>query len=176
MKTTWQRAEFLFTLLIVLVVGSALWTSLSWSRRAGMFPWIVIGLTLPILLWQLLDDARGKTAPPSEAMPLGEDGSSEAHAVVSADKAKRGLIIVGWILVFLALIFAFGFAIGGSVAAILCLRFGYHERWRTCIIYAVVMYLMLEVVFRQTLTIPFPVGALFEALDIVPQVDLGIRI
>ena len=169
MKTTWQRSELLFCLFIVVVLSAALWVSLGWSQRAGLFPWIVLVPTIALALWQLVDDARGKTTPPTTV--LGDQGeATELDAdLTPSEMARRGAGVVGWILGFFALIWLLGFAIGGAIASVLYLRLGAHERWHLSLIYGVITYLLLEIIFRQMLSIPFTVGAVFEWLNLDPH-------
>ncbi|MBI4493091.1 MAG: tripartite tricarboxylate transporter TctB family protein [Chloroflexi bacterium] len=174
MRTAWQRGEALFCLLVVATVGAALWASLGWGQRAGLFPWIALGVTLPLALWQLVDDLRGKTLPPAAPqLPQGDSPSEAAEAAAQA--TRRGASVVGWVLGYLGAVWLLGFAIGGGIATVFYLRLGFGERWRTTLIYGLATYLALEVVFRQVLLIPFPVGTVFEWLDLDPRLNLGIH-
>jgi Tripartite tricarboxylate transporter TctB family len=169
MRTTWQRAELLFCAFLVVVLAGALWISLGWSQRAGLFPWVVLVPTLTLAVWQLVDDARGKTAPP--ATVVGDEGETEeldAEAVAAA-MGRRGGAVVAWILGFLGAIVLLGFAIGGGIGSALYLRFMARERWRVAIAYGIVTYLLLELLFRGLIGIPFPVGMLFEWLSLDPS-------
>ncbi len=166
MRTTWQRAELLFCAFIVAVLAGALWVSLGWSQRAGLFPWVVLVPTLLLAVWQLVDDARGKTAPP--ATVVGDEGEAEAldTAALSATMGRRGAAVVAWILGFFAAIVLVGFAIGGGIGSLLYLRLMAGERWRVAIAYGLATALLLEVVFRGLIGIPFPAGVVFEWLNL----------
>ena len=168
MRTPWQRAETLFCLLIVVVLAGALYISLGWSQRAGLFPWVVLVPTLALALWQLVEDLRGRTAPPTTA--VGDQGEATALEadVTAGETARRGAIVVGWILGFFAAIMLLGFGIGGGITSALYLRLAARERWRTSLIYGVVAYALLEVVFRRALAIPFPPGLVFDWLNLDP--------
>lgn len=169
MGTTWQRAEVLFCALLVVVLGGALWVSLGWSQRAGLFPWVVLVPTLALAVWQLVDDMRGKTAPP--AVVVGDEGESEEldREVVAAAIGRRGAAVVGWILGFFAAIVLLGFAIGGAIGSVLYLRLMARERWRVAVGYGIATYLLLELLFRGLIGIPFPVGIVFDWLDLDPS-------
>ena len=164
MRTTWQRSEALFTFCIVVILAVAFLNSRGWSQRAGLFPWIVLAPTLLLAVWQLVDDGRGKTTPPT--VVIGDEGEATEldQAMTSGETARRGGVLVGWILGFLGAIWVLGWAIGGGLASAVYLRVAWHERWRVAIIYGVVTYLFVEVLFRELLNIPFDEGALFEAL------------
>ena len=169
MRTTWQRAELLFCAFLVVILAGALWISLGWSQRAGLFPWVVLVPTLTLAVWQLVDDARGKTAPP--ATVVGDEGETEeldAEAVAAA-MGRRGGAVVAWILGFLGAIVLLGFAIGGGIGSALYLRLMAGERWRVAIAYGIATYLLLELLFRGLIGIPFPVGMLFEWLSLDPS-------
>ncbi len=166
MRPTWQRSEALFTLFIIVVVALALYTSRGWSQRAGLFPWIVLTPTLLLALWQLVDDVRGKTSPPT--VVIGDEGeATELDAdLTSRDTARRGGILVAWIIGFFAIIWALGWGVGGGLASAAYLRLAWRESWRVSIIYGVVTFLFIEILFRELLNIPFDEGALLEALGI----------
>lgn len=169
MRTTWQRAELIFCAGLVAVLGGALWVSLGWSQRAGLFPWVVLVPTLALAAWQLVDDARGKTPPP--ATVVGDEGESEELDVetVTAVMGRRGAAVVGWILGFFGAIVLLGFAIGGGIGSLLYLRLMAGERWRVAVVYGMATALLLEVLFRGLIGIPFPAGALFEWLNLDPS-------
>jgi hypothetical protein len=44
------------------------------------------------------------------------------------------------------------------------------------VVYLALVFLMLEIIFRQVLSLPFPNGAVFQAFDFDPRFDLGIRL
>jgi hypothetical protein len=62
-----------------------------------------------------------------------------------------------------------GFAIGGGVGSLLYLRLMARERWSVAVAYGIATALLLEVLFRGLIGIPFPVGALFEWLNLDPS-------
>jgi uncharacterized membrane protein YoaK (UPF0700 family) len=164
MKMTWQRSEVLFTLCMVVILAAALLASRGWSQRAGLFPWVVLVPTLLLAVWQLIDDVRGKTTPPT--LVIGDEGEATEldQALTSEETARRGGVLVAWILGFLGIIWVLGWAIGGGLASAAYLRIAWHERWRVAIIYGVVTYLFVEILFRELLNIPFDEGMLFETL------------
>jgi hypothetical protein len=170
MRTPWQRAETIFCFLVLVAVAIALYSSLRWSQRAGLFPWIVLWPTLALLLWQLFDDVRGKTAPPTTVVgDQGEAAELDIAELTSAEMTRRGLIVVAWILGFFAAIWALGWSIGGAIVTAAYLRVGGRESWPVSIIYAVVVFLAVEILFRNLLNIPFEAGVLFEAVGLDPR-------
>jgi hypothetical protein len=166
MRTTWQRDELLFCFFLLVVLAGALAVSLGWSQRAGLFPWIVLVPTLALALWQLVDDARGKTTPPTTV--VGDQGEAEAldAAVTAGELTRRGGLVVAWILGFFAAIVLLGFAVGGALLSALYLRFGARERWQISVGYGLATLVVLQVVFQRMLMIPFPVGLVFEWLGL----------
>jgi hypothetical protein len=166
MRTAWQRAELLFCLFVVGVLALALWTSLGWSQRAGLFPWVVLIPTLALALWQLVDDLRGKTAPPATAVGEAGEAAPLAQELPAGEMARRGAGVAGWILGFFAAIWLLGFPLGGGLASAAYLRFAARERWPVCLGYGLGAYVVLELFFRQLLAIPFADGALFEWLGL----------
>lgn len=166
MRTTWQRSELLFCFFLLVVLAGALWVSLGWSQRAGLFPWIALVPTLALTIWQLVDDARGKTTPPTTV--VGDEGDeTELEAELPPGvMARRGAQTVGWIGAFFLAMVLLGFAIGGGLLSALYVRFAAHERWRVSIVYGVVAYLLLEVLFHRLLSIPLPDGLVLDWLGI----------
>ena len=164
MRTTWQRAELAFCLFILVVLAGALAVSLGWSQRAGLFPWVVLVPTLALAVWQLVDDARGKTTPPTTV--VGDEGEATALEVDLPPEvmARRGAVVVGWILGFFAVMVLVGFAAGGALTSAAYLRLAARERWRVSVGYGVATYVLLEVVFHRLLAIPLPMGLVLEWL------------
>ena len=57
--------HILLVVAIVVILAAAFLNSRGWSQRAGLFPWVVLAPTLLLAVWQLVDDVRGKTTPPT---------------------------------------------------------------------------------------------------------------
>jgi putative tricarboxylic transport membrane protein len=190
----WLHAERGFTLGVGLVLLGAVTLTAGLQQRAALFPWIVIWPTLGLVAWQFVDDLRGKTAPPVGPTPLagaplpameGAPGAGAAPLAgaplpvgeaAPAETTRRQLAFVAWVGALLLAIWLLGFAIGGAAATLLMLRFGLGERWRVSVIYALGVYLLLEVVFRLVLLVPLFPGALFDWLDLDAQLPLDLRL
>jgi hypothetical protein len=91
--------------------------------------------------------------------------ASSIHEVgVEGGTVRRGLVVAGWIVGFAAIIWLLGFAIGSALASLTYLRAAATERWRTAIIYAVLVYVCIAVGFDYALGITFPPGVIRSAL------------
>ena len=167
MKITWQRAELLFCFLLFALLAGALAIALGWNQRAGLFPWIVLVPTLALTLWQLVDDARGKTTRPAAVIgDQGEAAALEADLTAPA-MVRRQLLIAGWIVAFFLMIWLLGFTVGGTLATLAYLRFR-REGWRVSLVYSLLTFLLLDVVFRQLIRVPFEPGVIFDLLGVAP--------
>ena len=145
----------LFTLTIVVVLGAALWQSLDFGFRAGLFPWAigfpVIALALLLLVIQALGKEKlpaGCLAPPEPGIPAGV-------------ATRRTVGIMGWIAGYLAAIWLLGFAIGGTLVTFLSLKFGSRERWPITLALTAGAAAFVHFVFERALNVPFPPGQLF---------------
>lgn len=170
LPTRWQQAEAAFSAAVVATVGVVLAVSLSFDQRAGLFPWVVVTPTLALAAWQLVDDLRGKTRPPApEPRDLALAEPTEAEA---GSTRRRELALIGWILGLFAAVVLLGFPIGGALFTLIMLLVWARERTWICILYAVCVYLVLEVAFRQLLLIPFATGLVFEWVGFEPRINL----
>jgi tripartite tricarboxylate transporter TctB family protein len=100
---------------------------------------------------------------------FGAGSASEAEAAIPEDVARaRTLHMVGWVLAITLGIVLLGFELGAALLTFLFLHFASRERLRTSILIAVGTYLSFYILFDRLLFIPFPAGAVGDALGGVP--------
>ena len=150
----------LFTLTIVAVLGAAMWQSLDFGFRAGLFPWAIGFPMLALALLLLVIQALGK-----EKLPAGGPASPEPGTPAGV-AARRTAGIMGWIAGFLAAIWLLGFAIGGTLLTFLSLKVGSRERWPITLALTAGAAAFVYFVFERALNVPFPPGELFVWLGL----------
>ena len=118
-----------FSLLLVLVFAWALWVSLDFGVRAGLFPWAVCAPGLVLGLVQLARDLTGRRdAPPPHA-------EEAAEPDVPVEVARRRTVqICLWIVGFWIAIWLLGFSLATLCMTFLYLRVGAREGWLMCVI------------------------------------------
>lgn len=157
MKTALNR-HFLLALAAALAGLYAVYASLDWPLRAGLFP-RVIGI--PLVLLALAEMFLSATR---------EEKQREGHAVdfeLTADvdpvlARKRTLAILGSLFGFLVLILLVGFPIAVPLFVLLYLKIGGREGWVLTLVLAGASWLLMEALFNRLLHLPFPQGWLFS--------------
>jgi len=190
-----KQADLIFSLVLLAVVSWMVWEAGKWDLRARLFP-VAVGVpAIALALLQLgffvkpaLSRARApapeRSAPEAaqgttgvviaEAIDraFGAGSASEAEAAVDPGLARtRTLQMVGWVLGITIGIVVLGFELGAAVLTFLFLRFASHERLRTSLLIALATYLSFYVLFDRALFIPFPPGALADALGLEKPLD-----
>lgn len=190
-----KQADLVFTLVLLAVVSWMVWEAGKWDLRARLFPVAVgvpaIGLALLQLGFLLKPSlSRMRAAAPDRAAPdagqgstgvvmaeaieraFGPGSASEVEAAVPPEVARaRTLHMVGWVLAITVGIVVLGFELGAALLTFLFLRFASHERLRTSVLIALATYLSFYVLFDRALFIPFPPGALADAVGLEKPLD-----
>jgi TctA family transporter len=150
-----------FSLLLVLVFAGALWVSLDFGVRAGLFPWAVCAPGLVLGLVQLARDLAGRRdAPPPHA-------EEAAEPDVPAEVARRRTVqICLWIVGFWIAIWLLGFSLATLGMTFLYLRVGAREGWLMCVILTACATAFVYGLFERALGVPFPAGQLFTWLGL----------
>jgi hypothetical protein len=148
-----------FTLLLLAVISWTTWEARGWDARSKLFPWAAGIPLLVLLLMQVVKQVRvvaTATAPGSN--PGAESGDS--------GRARRRILqIVGWILGFAAMIWAVGFAIGGTLTSLLYLKTAARERWPISLAITAGIGLFFWLLINR-LYVPFPRGFFVDLLPI----------
>jgi putative tricarboxylic transport membrane protein len=142
-----------FSLGLVILFAAALWESLRFDARAGLFPWTI---TTASLLLAIAHFARELTAP-----RRGEGADDrEPSSTPPREVGRRTLAICGWILGMYAAIWLLGFSLATLVTTCLYLRAA-RERWPVCIALSLAAFAFVYGLFETGLGVPFPPGRLF---------------
>jgi hypothetical protein len=148
-----------FTLLLIALISWTTWEARGWDLRAKLFPWAAGIPVLALLLFQLAKQIRGMAVASAPLRP-GE------HESVDPDVArKRTLQIIGWILGFAAMIWAVGFAIGGTVSSLVYLKATARERWPISLAITAGIGVFFWLLINH-LHVPFPRGFIIDQLPI----------
>jgi putative tricarboxylic transport membrane protein len=143
-----------FSLLIVIVLGMALWESRDFGFRAGLFPWAIGIPVLALAAILLAIQLAGK-----EKLP--EITVSDPDSKIPPDiMARRTGGIFGWIVGYLAAIWLLGFTLGGTLCTLLALKLGGRERWPITLAMTAGVAAFVYFVFDLGLKVPFPPGAI----------------
>jgi TctA family transporter len=142
-----------FNLGLVILFAAALWESLRFDARAGLFPWTI---TTASLLLAIVHFARGRTAP-RHGQNANDRGPS---ATPPREVRRRTLAICGWILGMYAAIWILGFSLATLLTTLLYLRAA-RERWPVRIVLSLAAFAFVYGLFETALGVPFPPGRLF---------------
>jgi len=139
-------SEAIFELGLVVALGAAFVTAISYPQNAGFAPRLIAAATIALLVAAFVGDLRGRTRKKRPAAPPVLTGVS--------------LMTVAWIPVYLLLIWGLGFVTGGPLAV-----FGYlvvvgRERLPRAAALAGGTWVFLYVVLSRLLEVVFPSGAL----------------
>jgi TctA family transporter len=152
--------SLLFTVTIVVVLGTALWQSLDFGFRAGLFPWAIGFPVLALSGLLLIIQAARKDKLPASEILASEPGIPAGVA------ARRTAAIMGWIAGYLAAIWLLGFTIGGTLVTFILLKFGSRERWPITLALTAGAAAFVYFVFQRALNVPFPPGELLVWLGL----------
>ena len=152
--------SLLFTLTIVVVLGAALWQSMDFGFRAGLFPWAIGIPVLALALLLLTLQVAGKDRLPDSGL------MQAAPEIPSGVAARRTAGIMGWIAGYLAAIWLLGFTLGGTLCTFLLLKVGSRERWPITLALTAGAAAFVYLVFERGLNVPFPPGELFVRLGL----------
>jgi TctA family transporter len=148
-----------FGLGLVVLFAWALWRSLSFSVRAGLFPWAIGTTALALAIFQLTRDITGRRS------AAGESGESGAPIPAAG---RRTVGIVGWIIGMFVAIWLLGFSLATLVVTFLYLKVGAGERWPISVALSLGGFALVYGLFERALGVPFPLGQLFELFGSSP--------
>jgi hypothetical protein len=173
-----RKIEFLFSVLIVLFLGWALWEARNWPAQSKLFPWSLGFTVLALAVLQVafvLRAALKEAGTAGVAEKLSEaatasGGVAPSHTesdLIPLDIARRRAIVIScWILAFFAGISLLGFKLGSLFLTFVFLKFTAKEKWITSIAISVGSYLFFWLVFDLALRVPLGSGLLGEYFGI----------
>ncbi|MBI4526649.1 MAG: tripartite tricarboxylate transporter TctB family protein [Deltaproteobacteria bacterium] len=153
---TW--AQNLFTLLVLLVFGFAVWRAREWPLQAQLFPW-AIGIPMFLLgvINLVLEGRLNETKHSSRAAPVDMEF---AHEIDVALVRERTFNILAWILGFFLSIWLLGFQTGIPLLMFLYLKIQSRESLITSALLAGAAWLVLWGIFGQLLALPLTKGVI----------------
>jgi putative tricarboxylic transport membrane protein len=147
------RHAAIFSFIVVVLLGLALWQSRNFGYRAGLFPWVVGIPALVLAAVQFFMDLSGKTRFKSADAGIG--------AAIPRDVAsRRTLNIIGWTVGFFLAIWLFGFSVAVPLTSIAYLKIAGREKWPLTIFYSLCVWAFFYFLFDRGLHVPFPDPAL----------------
>jgi TctA family transporter len=158
-RTTWTWGA-IFTFFLVIVLVAALWESLGFKFRAGLFPWAIGFPLLALAVVQGVMELMGKGTAAGGAVM--EEGSELPSDVVN----RRTAEIFLWIAGYFVAIWLFGFSAGVTLSAFAQMRIAAREKWLLSLILTAAIWVFTFGLFDRVLHIPFPEGYVFSALDL----------
>lgn len=167
-----NKIDFLFTIIVVLFLGWALWEARNWPAQSKLFPWSLGFIVLSLALTQLgvtwrgiakgdrTDHPGGKnTLDNASTTPGGEANDPIAQKLpIPANARQRVITICCWVVGFFIGIWFFGFKLGSLFLTFIFLKFTANEKWMLSITIAAVTYLFFWLVFDITLKAPLDSG------------------
>jgi TctA family transporter len=142
-----------FTTVIIAMLALALWDSLDFGIRAGLFPWVIGIPTLLLAFPQLIKDMKVRTE---------THGAEESDAVAPEIARRRTITIIGWTVGCFLAIWLLGFSWAVPLTIFLYLRFAGRESWPMTLAITLGAWLFFYLLFERMLNVPFPQGLLFE--------------
>jgi len=139
-----------FSLSLVVILALALWRSMDFGYRAGLFPWAIGFPVLALAIVQLGMELTGKTR-------FSGIGAADIGADIPAEVVRRRTaIIIAWIFAFYLALWLLGFSLAIPVTMFLYLKVEGREKWPITIILTLVAWGFFYGVFDYGLSVPFP--------------------
>jgi ABC-type transport system involved in cytochrome c biogenesis permease subunit len=132
------------TLFFIALTVLFLWVSFSLSRTSAMIPQVVLTVTLVFLLVQFVLDRRN----PRPVRQGVRDGGV--------------LMAIAWISALPAACFLFGVPVSAGLFCLLWMRWQAGERWQISIVFALLLGISVQALFRLLLQADLYQGLLFQ--------------
>jgi TctA family transporter len=188
MLTNFQAPTFhpsqLFTMFMIVLIGSAVAASLRWDFSAKIVPIVVgvVGLTAAAL--SLLNEmCRKPTVAGAEGMAehAQHEVEQKIHMDLTSDTGHlpvREIIVraawfFGYLIGFMAVMAVIGLIPTVAVFVVFFMRYEARERWTLVIPYAVILVIFIWFAFDYFMAVPWPptlIGQWFPALKAIPSV------
>ncbi len=147
--TTW------FTITLVVILASALWTSRNFGYRAGLFPWVIGIPTFILSFLQLARDIGGK-----QKKAVAVAGEEAEVKIAPAVVRQRTFAVIGWTVGFFLAIWILGFSIAVPLMILLYLKIAGKESWLMTASVTFFSWLFYWGLFEKILNVPFTEGLL----------------
>jgi hypothetical protein len=153
------RAEHIMYVTFILVLSAMLWQAKDWPANARMVPFIVGCAALAFCSLSLADALFRRQAPDSDSSGAGSihmDVTSSTADLPPSIVARRSAIFFGWLLGFMASVWAIGMILTVPLFVILFMRIAGKEPVRLVLPQALVGGVFVYVVFHRLLAVPWP--------------------
>jgi hypothetical protein len=144
------RSASIFSLIVVVMLGLALWQSRNFGYRAGLFPWVIGIPALVLAAVQFFMDVSGKTRFKA-ADETGVGADLPANVV-----KQRTVNILLWTVGFFLAIWLLGFSVAVPLTTVLYLKIAGREKWPITIAVAFCSWAFFYFLFVSGLHVPFP--------------------
>ena len=152
-----------FTITLVVIMASALWTSRNFGYRAGLFPWVIGIPTFVLSLLQLARDFAGKQKKAGSRAGAEFGAGEEAEVEIApALVRQRTLAVISWTVGFFLVIWLLGFSIAVPLTILLYLKVAGKESWLMTALVTFFSWLFYWGLFEYLLNVPFPEGLLIS--------------
>lgn len=157
-----KPGELILTLFFLAFFVILIAISMTYSPKARRMPLVVMvpGLVLctGLAAAQALAKRRPRKSQPAKETKTGDD---KASGLSSRDETKRMLIMFGWMILLVGMIWVVGFLVTIPVYTLLFMR-SLKESWRLCIIFAVCGFIVLYLLFVVGLNMELYPGLVFQ--------------
>jgi TctA family transporter len=188
MLTSFQAPRFhpaqLFTVFMIIVIGSAVAVASRWDFSARIVP-LVVGITaLTAAALSLFNDMCRKPAAPATAGLAGQvqheveqkihmDLTSDTGHLPTREIIVRAAWFFGYLIGFMAVMAVIGLIPTVAVFVVFFMRWEARERWTLVIPYAVTLVVFIWFTFDYIMAVPWPptlLGQWFPAFKAIPSV------
>jgi hypothetical protein len=163
-----KTTEVAASVALLAIVAYFLWEARDWQIRAGLGPWSIGFVMLPLALLQVGVAVRALVRAPNPAVGAApaDKTTADAASVDDAVVRRRALFIIAWTIGFFLGLWLLGFRLASPLLTFAFLRFGARESLRTAALFALGTYLCVVLVFQAGVKVPFPPGLLWESLGL----------
>jgi putative tricarboxylic transport membrane protein len=146
-------SQVAFCLFVVLALVCALWRSIHFDLRTGLFPWAIGLPVLSFVILQLIQDILGK----GHALSAPEATSDIPLKIIR----RRTVSTFMWLISYFLAIWLTGFPTGVPLCTFIQLKFGSREKWLPALGLTALAWGLIYILFGQALQVPFPTGKLY---------------
>jgi hypothetical protein len=152
-----RQLDVAFSALLVATFAWGAWQARQWPENAALFP---LAIALPgtaLALVQLSASLRARSQPAGAPGMLAD--------IPERERVRRSLEVVGWILAFIAAVWALGFLAAVPLASFLYLR-SVREGWAESLLVPAGTWALLYFLFDRALHVPLPPGELLQLFGV----------
>ena len=149
------RGETLFSLILLLVFATAFVLCLGWPAKARMYPLILSAGGFCFAGWLIFMGLSGRQTKKDKPASLKKKLKKKNEVTVQME-----IIMVLWLVAFVAVILIFGFWIAIAAFTPIFMRVYGHESWKTIGIFTVVVWFTIYLAFHQGMEVSLFGGVL----------------